>query len=308
MSRLLLKRIVIILVILLVPLGYLLFQNYVKAGKTISNNIQYIDSLSVEKTDTEIKEISNFEKRVRNISWKDIKAKSIYAFNPQTGRVYYERNIDEKVPIASITKLVSVMTALEVYDDSQKLKIESNPPGTENSIGLKIGDIVSYLDLYKCSLIASKNDCAEVLAQGVGYTKFIQLMNENAMKFGMNNSNFSNPSGYFNDNNYSTAFDLGKLSSIVIRNKKILEITDSSRSVIAISGKKKMINSTNVMLSENKYIKGLKTGFTYASGECLILFYDYGNNEKLITIVLDSPNRFNESREIYKKIIKEFNT
>jgi D-alanyl-D-alanine carboxypeptidase len=126
----------------------------------------------------------------------------------------------------------------------------------------------------------------------------------------MSNSNFSNPTGYINTNNYSTAKDLGRLSSVIVRYYEIVKLTDLEKATIQVEGKNKRsvgISTTNLMLKENRNIKGLKTGFTFASGECLVLYYDFGNDEKLITIVLNASDRFRESRELYNLIVKAFN-
>jgi D-alanyl-D-alanine carboxypeptidase len=132
-------------------------------------------------------------------------------------------------------------------------------------------------------------------------------MNEFATTLELKNSKFSNPTGYINEGNYSSAYDLGILASVFVRDSNLVSITDMKNATVKYSRGSANISSTNVMLGENKNIKGLKTGFTYASGECLVLYYDYGNDEKLITIVLNSPDRFKESREIFNNVISEFN-
>lgn len=300
------KILLLILVLILGLGGTYLYLNLSHFNLKVDKS-EYVETIPYQTTIVSISDVSELEKRIRKVNWASIKAKSVYAFNPQTGKVYYNRNINQQLPIASITKLVTVLTSKGIYQDSDILKISTPLPKMDNPLGLQVGDTITAQNLYVCALVSSKNDCANAIAYTYGYEKFIQEMNNLATKLELKNSKFSNPTGYINEGNYSSAYDLGIVASVFVRDSNLVSITDMSRANVKYSEGSVKVTSTNVMLGENKNIKGLKTGFTYASGECLVLYYDYGNDEKLITIVLNSPDRFKESREIFNNVISEFN-
>jgi D-alanyl-D-alanine carboxypeptidase (penicillin-binding protein 5/6) len=301
------QKILLLILVLILGLGGVYAYTNLSQFKLNVDKSNYVETIPYQYQIENISDISELEKRVRKVDWSSIKAKSVYAFNPKTGKVYFSRNINQQLPIASITKLVTVLTSKEIYQDSDTLKISTPLPKMDNPLGLKVGDTITAQNLYVCALVSSKNDCANTIAYTYGYDNFIQEMNELTTKLELKNSKFSNPTGYINEGNYSSAYDLGILTSVFVRDASLVSITDLSSANIKYSGGNKRVFSTNLMLGENKNIKGLKTGFTYASGECLVLYYDYGNNEKLITIVLNSPDRFGESRKIFDNVIKEFN-
>lgn len=272
--------------------------------------VDYIE-VNIEKQKEEFildfENVNRYEVKKKNVNWNSLSAEVVYAYNPETGKVYYSKNINTKRPIASITKLMTAYTAVREYEYANKISIQNSLPIMDLPVGLKAGDEISVNELLECMLVGSKNDCANTFTLD---NTFIQKMNSYAQELGMRNSMFSNTTGFINTNNYSTAYDLGLLSSALIRNEKIIKITDSLERKISIEGVNKRdvrVFTTNVMLKENPNIKGLKTGFTYASGECLIVYYDYGNSEKLITIVLNSKDRFADSRLLYSLIIQAYN-
>lgn len=280
-----------------------------------ANYIEYSTEINPTTNNIEIPQLNPYEKEKRKVDWKSINATAIYAFNPTNGYVYYQRNIDKELPIASITKLATVLALKERYSNEENITIKNIFPVYENNLGIKVGDSIKVSELYQCLLIASKNDCATAIPSNYSTTdidiNIIDDMNRLAKTLNMNSTNFSNTSGYINDNNYSTASDLGKLASVATRYSDIVKTTDLSSEVVKINRGGKIINipisSTNLMLAENSAIKGLKTGFTYQSGECLILYYDFGGSEKLISIVLNAQDRFKQSRELHRLIVNAYN-
>lgn len=297
-----------ILIILIITVGIILVSQYYLKPRTVQlDPTKYIESNNIQLDTIKIDKVERFEKLKRKVSFKGITAKSVYALNPETGKVYYSKNSNIKLPIASVTKLVTALTAYNNLTTTEDLIISQKLPIMDNPIGLKVGDTIKINELLQCTLIASKNDCGNAFALD---TNFVKSMNTVSGILNMKNSNFSNPTGFVNENNYSTSYDLGLISSAFVRNIELVSISDKTKERIDINGKAKrsvIVNATNIMLLENKNIKGLKTGFTYAAGECLVLYYDFGGSNKMITVVLGSKDRFKDSRLLYNYIIESYN-
>lgn len=274
-------------------------------------SLNYVEAVQIEKKDESLIEPSLFDKKVEKVNWKQIQATSIYAFNPISGQTYFAKNIYDQRPIASITKLMTILVAYDQYGMDTKIEIDKPLPVMDRSLGLKIGDEIMSSELFQASLVSSQNDSANALAimHPEGYEHFISLMNEKAKVLGMRNTNFSNPTGFINTNNYSTAYDLGILSSVFINNSDLVSITSRKSENIKILGTNKRkidVFATNILLNQHKYVKGLKTGFTYQSGECLVTYFKANEQDQLVTIVLNSPSRFNETSLLYQLINEAF--
>lgn len=244
------------------------------------------------------------------VDLSEIDAKALFAFNPETYQIYAEKNINQEVKIASITKLVTSLVMEETFDSTYVFEVkEPFVDEISNGIGLEIGDKLLYKDALKSLLIGSHNDVAMMIAQNDpgGYSAFINKMNKKAEVLGMVNTNFVNSTGYDDQMHYSTAQDLKNLAVYVLDNKQIMDTVIIPRDVITIrrNGElvEKRIETTNKILGSNPQIKGLKTGYTEDAGQCFIGYYDGGGDDKLITIILGSTeDRFEETAELLKTI------
>ncbi|MDD3292783.1 MAG: serine hydrolase, partial [Candidatus Pacebacteria bacterium] len=199
------------------------------------------------------------EKLNKNIS--GISASSYYSvLIDNNEKVFFQRNVDEKNSIASLSKLMTAVIVLENYNLKDKIIISQKAVDTFGGVGnLKAGEIFSIDSLLKMTLIESNNDAAEALAEKIGRSNFISLMNKKAFELNMKDTNFINPTGLdFNESNISTIDDLKKLILYIIEKHPLIsEILSISE--INIHHK---IETTNILLNENNsYIWG-KTGFT----------------------------------------------
>lgn len=271
---------------------------------------QYVEAVEIiQEENIPLSKPILFDKKVTDVNWDSVKAKSIYAFNPVSGQVYYKRDIDTKRPIASITKLMTALVTYNIYSMDDVITVKVPTGQTERVLGLSVGDKVSVRELLEAGLVNSKNDATVVIANAYGYNNFISKMNETATILGMQNTHFSNTNGLLNTDNYSTAKELGLLSSVFIKNQELVDITSSKSARIDIKGVNPRfvtVYSTNELLSQNKNAKGLKTGFTYQSGECLVMYYKVSEEDQLITVVLNSTDRFGESKKLYEMINQAF--
>lgn len=242
-----------------------------------------------------------------NINTNNISAKSALVFDSRKGSVIFKKNIDERRPIASITKLLSAIVALENYnlEDTIEVSLENIPENLDWKLELQEGDIVKVDTLLKSMLLSSFNDTAFILANAYpngGYSGFIKAMNNKAKALRMEDSMFSNPAGLDNEKNYSTARDVGKLVSAALNYKYIVEVAGKASTNISWSSngelKSKTIYTTNQLYGVNPYSKGLKTGITKDAGQCFVGYFVYPNKGELITVVLGSEDRFTDTQNL----------
>jgi D-alanyl-D-alanine carboxypeptidase len=245
------------------------------------------------------------EKLNKNIS--GISASSYYSvLIDNNEKVFFQKNIDQKNSIASLSKLMTAVIVLEKYNLEDKITLSQKAVDTFGSVGnLKAGEIFSIDSLLKMMLIESNNDAAEALAEKTGRSNFISLMNKKAFELNMKDTNFVNPTGLdFNESNISTINDLKKLILYIIEEHPLIsEILSINE--INIHHK---IETTNILLNENNsYVWG-KTGFTDKAGECIVLImqrpFSNDKNSYIINIIINSKDRFRDAR-IMEQWIKE---
>lgn len=242
----------------------------------------------------------------------------IYAYDPDSLVVYADKNGDEKVHIASITKLMSVMVIRQKYSLEDEITFTGKYHDWENGLGVLSGEKMSVGDALKVMLIASKNDVAEEFAETYpdgGYDGFIAKMNELARSYGMKDSSFDSASGLWEgEGNLVTAHDLRILIARVLGDGVLMDIvgkTSDSVSLTKVSGKVVEIQllTTNYLLNSVDGALGLKTGYTKLAGQCLIGYFvwsveggdvSYGgrSQRRLVTIVLGSADRFGDTKRL----------
>jgi len=243
-------------------------------------------------------------------NFDNINATSVLAFDSESFQTYYKRDIFKKRSIASITKLMTALVALDIYRIDQIITLKETPERIDLPLGMNIGDKVSVSELLESMLVGSKNEAAIVFANEYGYEKFVSLMNEKATVLGMSDTKFSNPSGYYDAGNYSTAEDLRKLSIATLSHKIIRDLVSLKSGTFSYelaSGESRslVLTSTNSLLFTDSRAKGVKTGFTYLSGQSLIGLFE-SNGRKVITIILNSTNRFYNSSLLMDMIEEEY--
>ena len=226
--------------------------------------------------------------------------------NTTENEVIYADQVFEKLYPASLTKLVTALVVLEQAELTDLVTVSYNASHIRESAakicGFKEGDIVSLDSLLHCLLIYSGNDVGIAIAEHVGGSEkaFAEKMNEVAKQLGAVHSNFVNPHGLHDDNQYTTAYDMYLILHELIKYDKFLSIINMSTytvSYVDVSGneKHKKFNSTNWYLNGNASIDdimivGGKTGTTSKAGNCLILFSQDNNSMEYISIILKAPS------------------
>lgn len=233
-----------------------------------------------------------------------LSAKSAILINALTNEVVYEKNAYERRGMASTTKIMTSLLALENGDLKKTIIARDRDVRIEGtSIGLKDGDKITLETLVIGMLLESGNDAANVTARAISGSreKFVSLMNKKARQIGMNNTSFKNPSGLTEDDHYSTAFDMALLGSYAIKNKKFRSIcsTDSIRVAYGTPEYQRTFKNHNKLLTSCEGVFGIKTGFTKASGRCLVSAAER-NGVTLVAVTLSAPDDWNDHRKLYE--------
>lgn len=224
-------------------------------------------------------------------------------------KILFEKNIDEKLPIASVTKLMTATVTLDNYNLSDITEISSKVGEIENEYGsgnLKVSEKFSVESLLYFLLIESNNGSAFALAEMIGEQNFVDLMNLKAVDLGLNNTFFINSSGLDPDNpkdltNYSTVKDISRLATYILNNKSLIWSIANKKSfdVYAIDGALfRQLKNTNELLDTVPNLVG-KTGWTPRAGGCLVVVYRSPDRSgHLVNVVLSSEDRFGDMTKL----------
>ncbi|NLL82408.1 MAG: D-alanyl-D-alanine carboxypeptidase [Tissierellia bacterium] len=241
----------------------------------------------------------------------EVTCKSALLMDYNTGKVIFAHNEHEKLPPASVTKIMTLLLAMEAID-SGKLKMDdkvvisqyaSSMGGTQ--IYLEQGEVQTVEDLIKAVSIRSANDAAVALGEAISGTNegFINLMNERAKTLGMNNTHFVNSSGLPTENHYTTAYDIALMSRELMKHSDIQKYLTTYMEDILVGRAK---DDTQVMVNTNKLIRdyegttGIKTGSTNEAKYCLSASAKRGDLY-LISVILGAETsniRFNEATKL----------
>lgn len=231
-------------------------------------------------------------------------AKSAILVETTTGKILYEKNKDEKRSPASMTKMMTLLLAMESLENgniklTDKVTISKHAAsmgGTQ--IFIEEGSSVDVETLLKGIGIASANDAATAIGEYIGGTEesFVNMMNEKAKELGCKNTTFKNPHGLDEDGHLTTAYDLSLIARELIKHPLAVKITSTYEDYIDVSGENHWLVNTNRLLKFYKGIDGLKTGFTDKAGYCLTATMEK-NNMRLISIVMGEDNKDNRSSD-----------
>lgn len=221
-----------------------------------------------------------------------ISAKSAIAVELNSDQIVFQKDINVKRPIASTTKVMTALIALENFPLDKVLTTTPKAASAgEAEIYLVPDETMTVENLLYAMLLRSANDAAMVLSEGVGKTsRFINLMNKKARALGALNTNFVNPHGLHNKKHYSTAYDLYLISKEALKNPIFARIVATRSKELPRKNKfaVRTVTNHNKLVLKYDYIKGVKTGYTSEAGYCLIALAEL-NNLKILTVVLGAP-------------------
>lgn len=232
-----------------------------------------------------------------------INAKSAIVFDARSSRVLYSKNIKEKLPVASLTKILTMVVAMENFSLNDTVTVTKDQTRVDKEKQtLFEGETITVGNLIRLMLVESSNDAAYALAYH-GQLKgidFVGEMNRKAGEIGIGDSNFSDPAG-LDDLAYSTAEDILKLAEYSLRYKDIWEVTTAEDiTVLSVDEKiKHTAENTNELLGTIPYIIGGKTGYTDGALGCMMLMVNVPNYpSNVFSIVLGSRDRFGDTQKL----------
>ncbi|MGM9662534.1 MAG: D-alanyl-D-alanine carboxypeptidase family protein [Oscillospiraceae bacterium] len=215
----------------------------------------------------------------------------------ESGRVLYASAAEERMRIASTTKIMTALAALRHYDLGETVQVKREQTLIEgSSMYLREGEELTVETLLYGLLLASGNDAAEALAQHCGSReRFVGWMNDLAAEIGMTNSSFANPSGLDEEGHYSTAYDMALLAAYALQDPTFARIV-STRSITV--GDRTLTNH-NKLLYQVEGCIGLKTGYTKAAGRTLVSCAERGG-VRLIAVTLQDGNDWADHAALYE--------
>lgn len=242
-------------------------------------------------------------------------AKSAIMIEASTGEILFQKNKDEKLAPASMTKMMSMLLIMEEIENGN-LKWDEMITASERAssmggsqIFLKVGEKMTVEDLLKGVAIASGNDAVVALAERIAGSEeqFVKRMNTRAKDLGLKNTNFINATGLTADNHYSSAYDMSLIAKELVKHEKILEFTSTYEDYLRKDTKSPFwLVNTNRLVRFKEGVDGLKTGFTDEAGYCLTATMKK-DNMRLITVVMKEENTSKRSADTTKMLDYGFN-
>ncbi len=237
----------------------------------------------------------------------NVKAVNAIAIDARSRVILYDKDGHKPVSMASTTKIVTALIALNYDSLNEKFIISPKAAQVRGSkVGYKAGEEITVLELVYGLMLRSGNDAAIALAEGISGSvdKFADLMNENAKEMGILNTNFQSPHGLDSEYHFSSAYDLA-LATIKAKENPIFNKIVATKFI-----SKSETDFTRDYSNINKILwkedaTGVKTGYTGLAGKCLVSSFEKDGNE-IIIVLLNSNQRFEETERLYKNIKENY--
>lgn len=223
-----------------------------------------------------------------------LSAESAILLNGENGEIYYEKNADVRMPMASTTKIMTALVAIESLPLDTVIKVHPSAVGVEgSSVYLYAGEELTLEALLYALLLESANDAAEAIAYGVagGIAEFAARMNEKATSLGLCDTHFENPHGLDSEEHYTTAHDLARITAAAFGSEAFRTIVSTYKKTIPqanTDGVRLLINHNRLLRSYDGCV-GVKTGYTKRSGRCLVSAAER-DGLLLIAVTLSAPD------------------
>ena len=244
------------------------------------------------------------------------KAKSAILIEASTGKILFEKNADEKLHPASMTKMMSMLLIIEAIEDGviswdQIVTVSENASSMGGSqILLETGEKMSVRDLFKGVAIASGNDAVVALAETVAgnVSNFVSMMNKRASQLGLTHTHFKNPHGLDDADHYSSSRDMSLIARELVKHEKVLEYTKVYEDYLREDTDRKIwLVNTNRLVRFYDGVDGLKTGFTTTAGYCLTATAKK-ENMRLISVVMGANTSEERTSDTTSLLNYGFNT
>lgn len=235
-----------------------------------------------------------------------VNARCAIALDKETKNVLFEQNAYEIVPMASTTKILTALIAIEQGDLDKEVTISKNACSIRGSkVGYKSGENITLRELVFGLMFKSGNDAAIAIAEELGGSidGFSEIMNHYARSIGILDSHFESPHGLDSNKHYSSAYDLAILTAKGMDYDLFREVVGSKSIDKVKYNFTRDYNNINKILWMLPGANGVKTGYTGGAGKCLVSSVE-SNGKDIIIVVLNCPDRWNVTKQIYEHLIE----
>lgn len=227
-------------------------------------------------------------------------AKAAALYEPKTKSFLYSKNGDDRLSMASTTKIMTALVAIETLELDEVITVPKECAGIEgSSVYLEAGDSLTVRDLLYSLLLQSANDAAAVLAVRIAGDNFgfAELMNKKAEELCLENTHFENPHGLDSEEHYTTANDMAILGAAALENDVLSRIASTYKYTFRLSDKVRTVVNHNKLLKMYDGCIGLKTGYTKHSGRCLVSAAKR-DGLTMVAVTLDAPDDWNDHKAL----------
>lgn len=231
-----------------------------------------------------------------------VSASSAVLIEAESGRVLYAKDEIKRRPMASTTKIMTALVALENAELDMAVKIPKEAVGIEgSSLYLTEGETLTLHELLYALMLRSANDAATAIAIAVGgsVSDFAEMMNEKAEKMGLTDTHFDNPHGLDSDEHYTTARELALITAEALKNDIFREIVSTYKKLLPLNG----VQDRRLVVNHNRLLRtydgciGVKTGFTKKDGRCLVSAAER-DGITLVAVTLNAPNDWSDHKKM----------
>lgn len=231
-----------------------------------------------------------------------VSASSAVLIEAESGRVLYAKDENKRRPMASTTKIMTALVALENAKLDMAVKIPKEAVGIEgSSLYLTEGETLTLHELLYALMLRSANDAATAIAIAVGgsVSDFAEMMNEKAEKMGLTDTHFDNPHGLDSDEHYTTARELALITAEALKNDIFREIVSTYKKLLPLNG----VQDRRLVVNHNRLLRtydgciGVKTGFTKKDGRCLVSAAER-DGITLVAVTLNAPSDWSDHKKM----------
>ncbi|KKR05144.1 MAG: D-alanyl-D-alanine carboxypeptidase (Penicilin binding protein) [Parcubacteria group bacterium GW2011_GWC2_39_14] len=270
--------------------GVYFFDTCKNKWRELESEIDYKKGIIKTKTTFPYGQIVVLGPKVKSVDVDGLTAESALVMDKDTGEIIFTKNSKEVLPIASLTKLTSILTFLDYNPGWDKTVVmEKGDFVGGASLWVKEGDVVTVKDLFYSTLVGSTNNATMALARstGLSISEFVAKMNQKVISLGLKNTHFVEPTG-LDERNVSTAEELGVIARKVFQNMDVVKASTTRwYKVTPVGGELSywVKNTSMKMLDKDLYVTGSKTGWTHEAGYCLVTQAKKDNHEVLALVM-----------------------
>ncbi|NLW74068.1 MAG: D-alanyl-D-alanine carboxypeptidase [Clostridiales bacterium] len=237
-----------------------------------------------------------------NVGAVSVSAQAAALIDASDGSVLFCRGADQRLPMASTTKIMTAVIAIEYGDLGQVVEIPAAAVGVEgSSVYLYTGEKLTLGDLLYAMMLESANDAATAVAIAVAGSieNFAKLMNDKVEELGLADTHFVNPHGLDSQEQYTTAYDLAQITAYALKNETFAKIVSTKKTTIPFNGNEgvRLLVNHNKLLRSYPGAVGVKTGYTRRSGRCLVSAAVRGGLT-LVAVTLNAPDDWNDHKKM----------